>query len=803
MLNKNGARIHITGIVQGVGFRPFVYGLATRLGLVGWVRNTSAGVDILVDGPEGALKDFVNALQSEAPPLSHIDTLEVAAEPANGFKSFEILTSENILGAFQPVSPDVCICDDCLSEMFDPHDRRYLYPFINCTNCGPRFTIIEDIPYDRPKTTMAAFDFCPQCEAEYIDPLDRRFHAQPVACQDCGPHIWLETSGQDAPEIKGPYDAAYTRQVILSVQRLLAEGKVLAIKGLGGFHLACDATNPLAVDGLRQRKLRVDKPFALMLPDLETVEGYVQVSDQEKELLTSRQRPIVLLSRKSSKADLKPIVPETAPHQDTLGIMLPYTPLHYLLFHNFSGRDSVVPPRALVMTSGNLSEEPIAIDNDEARQRLASLADAYLMHNRPIRTRCDDSVVRVTPPSSVLPIRRSRGYAPFPVQLPWELPPLLAAGAELKNTFCITRERYAFLSHHIGDLENYETLCSFEDGVGHFERLFRIKPVAIAYDLHPNYLSTRYALERAGRQGLPAIGVQHHHAHIAACMVENGLLGDQPVIGVAFDGTGYGPDGAIWGGEFLLANYGGETSSLIPQGGYNRLAHLAYVPLPGADAAVRKPGRIALAYLWQAGINWDQAYPCVQAFSDEERGAVLAQLEHHLNAPLTSSMGRLFDAIASLAGVRQIVNYEGQAAIELEALVDPYETSAYFFNLLDGSGPDTTPNPEIAIDAAPLIQAVAADKLSGKPASLIAARFHNGTAQMVLQVCRAIRNRTGSQLVALSGGVWQNVTLLIKTINVLEQDGFTVYTHHQVPPNDGGLALGQAVVAAHQMHATL
>ncbi|HEX7973707.1 MAG TPA: carbamoyltransferase HypF, partial [Anaerolineales bacterium] len=548
-----GARIHITGVVQGVGFRPFVYGLARRLALKGWVRNTSAGVDIEVDGSRHALEAFAQARRDAAPTLARIDSLEVQPRPADGFTGFEIVHSEPIPGAFQPISPDVCICADCLRELFDPADRRYRYPFINCTNCGPRFTIIADIPYDRPKTTMAGFTLCPECAAEYANPLDRRFHAQPVACPTCGPHVWLEFSQAGSAEAHGV--AASHDEALLAAQHLLAQGKLVAVKGLGGFHLACDASNREAVAELRRRKLRVDKPFALMMPDLATVQAHCFVSAAERELLQSPQRPIVLLRRRPGSN----IAPEVAPLQDTLGVMLPYTPLHYLLFAPPASASDLTasrfqPAAALVMTSGNLSEEPIAVDNDEARQRLASLADAFLMHNRPIRTRCDDSVLRVVAlpaqptnePTSHptnqrsslhIPLRRSRGYAPFPVRLPWESPPLLATGSELKNTFCIARERYAFLSHHIGDLQNYETLRSFEDGVGHFERLFRIRPEALAYDLHPDYLATRYALERARSESLPTVGVQHHHAHIAACMAEHGLDGGRPVIGVAFDGT--------------------------------------------------------------------------------------------------------------------------------------------------------------------------------------------------------------------------------------------------------------------------
>jgi len=518
----NGLQVHITGIVQGVGFRPFVYNLATRLQLNGWVRNTSAGVDIEVDGEQDVLDAFVKALRDEAPPLSRIDELTASFCPANGFTSFDIVHSESVEGTFQPISPDVAICDDCLRELFDPNDRRYRYPFINCTNCGPRFTIIKDIPYDRPKTTMVGFKLCPDCEKEYKDPTDRRFHAQPVACPVCGPKVTFERL--NAGTLASAEDA------IQETRKALANGEIVAVKGLGGFHLACNATNAKSVAELRNRKLRVDKPFALMMHDLETVEKHCMVNNAERELLQSAARPIVLLKRKPEPNTAR----EVAPNQDWIGVMLPYTPLHYLLLEKSEGF-----PEALVMTSGNLSEEPIATDNNEARERLSKLADAFLMHDRDIHIRCDDSVVRVFEGNhqseilnrkSIYPIRRSRGYSPFPVKLPFDVPQLLAAGSELKNTFCITNGNYAFLSHHIGDMENYETLKSFEQGVEHFERLFRVKPEVIAYDMHPNYLATRYALERAEREGLPTVAVQHHHAHVAACMAEHGL--NEPVIGV-------------------------------------------------------------------------------------------------------------------------------------------------------------------------------------------------------------------------------------------------------------------------------
>jgi hydrogenase maturation protein HypF len=787
-------RIHITGIVQGVGFRPFVYGLAMRYALTGWVRNTAAGVDIEADGSHETLEKFIYSLKTELPPLARVDHFDVDWGAARGFERFDIVHSEGREGDFIPISPDVSVCPDCLTELFTPTDRRYRYPFINCTNCGPRFTIIKDIPYDRPKTTMADFPMCPDCAAEYQNPLDRRFHAQPVACPVCGPTIWLEVPTEDrGPKTDNALPSTVLRlrsqgikDSLHQAQILLAEGRILAIKGLGGFHLACDATNAAAVAELRRRKLRVDKPFALMMPDLETVKKYCIVSEAESELLQSRQRPIVLLQRKPDSA----IAAQVAPGQTHLGVMLPYTPLHYLLF---SLPTSHLPLTTLVMTSGNLSEEPIAYTNDDARARLSSLADAFLLHNREIHMRCDDSVFRVfdnrtsniritnieSRPPSPYPLRRSRGYAPDPIQLPFDLPPVLATGPELKNTFCLTRDRYAFLSHHIGDMENYETLQSFEQGIEHFERLFRIKPEAIACDSHPDYLSTRYALERAQRSNLPTFNVQHHHAHIAACMADNGLSGDEPVIGVAFDGTGYGDDGAIWGGEFLLADYSG----------YERMAHLDYFPLPGGDAAVRHPARTALALLWSLGLDWDERLLPVLEFCGDDRNLLRTQLERKINTPLTSSMGRLFDAAAALAGVRQKVNYEAQAAIEFEALADPHEAGEYRF---DGS------RPKVQVRSG--VEALIADALAGVPIPIISAKFHNGIASLALEICRQIRvaNNLGRKVnqVALSGGVWQNITLLRRTLSLLEKDGFKVYLHHQVPANDGGISLGQAVIAA-------
>jgi hydrogenase maturation protein HypF len=802
MSDLYGRTIHITGIVQGVGFRPFVYGLAQRHGLTGWVRNSSAGVEIELNGETAVLDQFVNDLQSQLPPLAQIDSLTATPIPPNGATAFEIIPSQPVAGAFQPISPDMSICDDCLRELFDLNDRRYRYPFINCTNCGPRFTIIRDIPYDRPLTTMAAFDLCPDCAAEYHDPLDRRFHAQPVACPACGPRVWLEQLTVDSGQLTVDSEQltpSPCHPLTLSRQ-MLAQGKILAIKGLGGFHLACDGLDETAVSELRRRKLRVDKPFALMVYDVETAAQFCQINEAERALLTSRERPIVLLQKRPDC----PIVESVAPGQNHLGLMLPYTPLHYLLLEPAADF-----PAALVMTSGNLSEEPIVTDNDEARERLSPLADALLLHDRPIETRCDDSVMRVTsvttrktdptphpltlsPPHLVThtesrstPLRRARGYAPTPLKLPWDAQPVLAGGAELKNTFCLTNGRYAFLSHHIGDLENYETLQSFEQGIDHFQCLFRVTPELLAYDLHPNYLATRYILERAEREGLTAVGVQHHHAHIAACMAEHGLSGDRPLIGLSFDGTGYGQDEAIWGGEVLLADYAG----------YERPYHLDYFPLPGGDKATREPWRIALALLHAAGIPWDEDLPPVHHASRITHHApplptITHQLQTGLNAPLTSSLGRLFDGVAALIGLRQTVNYEAQAAMLLEAAVDAGENGRYPLDLNEDRG---------VIEWRELVTAVVADYRAGMAPGRISARFHNSLGHLCLAVSQRLRRQYGLSEVALSGGVWQNVTLLEKTAELLTDHQFTLYLHQKVPANDGGLALGQVAVATWKM----
>ncbi len=760
MRARRAVRIHITGVVQGVGFRPFVYGQAVSAGLKGWVRNTSAGVDIQVEGDPARVESFLTALREQPPPLARIHAFDWEEGQAHGFESFEILKSEALEGDFIPISPDMALCNDCRRELFDPADRRYRYPFINCTNCGPRFTIIQDIPYDRPYTTMAPFEMCADCAAEYQDPLDRRFHAQPVACPVCGPQVWLEVEGERIAE---------GEQAIQAARQQIQAGKILAIKGLGGFHLACDASNEEAVATLRGRKLRVDKPFAVMVPTIDEALEQAQMTETELGLFSSRERPIVLVNRRPDST----IDEAVAPGQNRLGLMLPYTPLHELILEQENGY-----PTALVMTSGNTSEEPIATDNQEALQRLGSLADGFLLHDRAIRTRCDDSVVGAFE-TEIYPLRRSRGYAPYPIRLPWAGKPILAGGSELKNTFCLMQGENAFISHHIGDLENYETLNAFEDGIQHYERLFRVQPELFAYDLHPDYLATRYIKERSAREERPAFGVQHHHAHIAACMVENGFEPESRVIGLSFDGTGYGHDGAIWGGEVLVGGYA-EVE---------RAAHLRYVPLPGGDTAVRAPWRMALAWLWGSGLEWSDDLAPVVGSSQEERHVLLAQLEQGLNAPPTSSMGRLFDAVAALVGVRQKVNYEAQAAMELEALVDLSEQGLYPITVEDE-----------LIDPGETFAAILEDVRRKIDKGVIAARFHNTLVSMIETLCDPLREAHGLHDVVLSGGVWQNLVLLEKSVMSLRERGYTVWIHQQVPANDGGVSLGQvAVVSVREM----
>ena len=788
------ARLVVKGVVQGVGFRPFIYRLAQEHGLKGWVFNSTEGVVIEVEGEKESVEAFIADIALKAPPLAVIEKVDATFLPPVGYSSFVIQPSREDEDGLVLVSPDIATCSDCLRELFDPHDRRYRYPFINCTNCGPRFTIIEGVPYDRPRTTMKAFAMCESCEAEYHDPANRRFHAQPNACPACGPRVWLEKS-------KGIGDKGYglrvnpltpnplipnpsTDEAIERARELLAAGYIVAVKGLGGFHLACDATNDEAVRRLRERKGRVDKPFALMSPDIEAVERYCYLSEGERQLLLSPQRPIVLLRERPDS----PISKLVAPRNNYLGVMLPYTPLHYLLLSDGEDPSHPAPspfspnpfPLALVMTSGNMSEEPIVTDNEEARRRLSRLADYFLMHNRPIHIRCDDSVTRLFEGREFI-IRRSRGYAPFPVRLPFQLKEILACGAELKNTFCLTKDTYAFLSQHIGDMENLETLRSYEASIEHFKQLFRIEPRIIACDMHPDYLSTKYAHQEARGKGQETeakmlVAVQHHHAHIASCMAENGLEGR--VIGVAFDGTGYGEDGRIWGGEFLVCDYAD----------FERVAHLAYVPLPGGEMAIRRPYRMALSHLHHAYGSLDLDLPLLRRMDPVELRVIEHQIETGLNSPFTSSMGRLFDAVSALIGVRDVINYEAQAAIELEMIAAEDVEEGYAFLL--------SPSPyPLIIDPAPVIHAIVADLRAGVEASVISARFHNGVAGMIAAVCGAIREREGLNRVVLSGGVFQNVYLLSRALKRLREEGFEVFIHHQVPTNDGGVSLGQALVA--------
>jgi hydrogenase maturation protein HypF len=741
----------VTGVVQGVGFRPFVHTLATDLGLTGFIGNDAAGVFIEVEGEAAILDRFHARLLDEAPPAARIQAVTSQDVPPDGGWRFSIVSSVSRTSGQALVSPDLRTCDDCLRELADPRDRRHGYPFINCTNCGPRFTITRRTPYDRPNTTMATFSMCAACRTEYEDPADRRFHAQPNACAVCGPAVWLE----DEAEAKAGADP------IAATRELIATGDVVAVKGIGGFHLACDATSDEAVARLRERKGRVDKPFAIMVADTATARRLVELDPAEVRLLESMERPI-LLARALPGSPVSSLV---APGNGYLGIMLPYTPLHHLL----------LPPGAVwVMTSGNRSSEPIVKDNDEARHRLQDLADAFLMHDRDIEVPCDDSVVRILD-GAELPVRRSRGYAPFPVSLPFEVPPLLATGGELKATFCLAAGHDAFMSQHIGDMENLETLAAFTAAAEQMQALFRIEPELIATDLHPGYLSARWAEETAA--GRPVVRVQHHHAHIAAVMVENQLTG--PIIGFSFDGTGFGTDGTVWGGEVLVADYGS----------YTRVAHLGTVPLPGGDAAVLRPYRMALAHLWAADVPWSEDLPSVAVADSVERGALTVQLQRGLNSVATSSMGRLFDAVSSLAGVRHVVTYEAQAAIELEALVDDAATGSYGFAIHAAADP-------IRIDAGPVIAAVAEDAQSGTPSGVVAARFHRAVVSMMVEVAERLQQHHGIATVGLSGGVFQNVTIASAARKRLEAQGFAVATHHQVPPNDGGLALGQAVVAA-------
>jgi len=775
------ASISVRGIVQGVGFRPFVYGLAVEHNLKGWVYNTSEDVKIEVEGEAEAVEQFERELETKAPPLAHIEGVTTEHHPPRGYKNFEIRHSQAQEGKYQLISPDVATCQACLGELLNPEDRRYRYPFTNCTNCGPRFTIIEDMPYDRPKTTMHYFQMCPQCQAEYDNPLDRRFHAQPNACPECGPQV--ELVDNQGSKITGS-------NPIAAASQLLKEGKIVAIKGLGGFLLACDATSDTVVKTLRQRKKRSSKPFAIMVTDIYEAKRHCYVSPEEENLLTSPQSPIVLMRWREGSS----VSREVAPNLRFLGVMLPYTPLHHILL-----RDTGLP---LVMTSGNLSEEPIARDNDEALRRLSGIADYFLVHNRDIYSRYDDSVAIVERGTSQL-IRRARSYAPYPIRLPFEAKQVLGCGAEEKNTFCLTKDNYAFLSQHIGDMENMETLEHFDTTISLYKRLFHVEPEIVAHDLHPDYLATKYALE-LGESGIKLIPVWHHHAHIASCMADNGL--ESPVIGVAFDGTGLGADGNIWGGEFLVADYRN----------FRRAGHLEYLPLPGGDAATKRPYRTAIGYILTLlgenalnaviatlnGVNGKQSQlASIGQVTEVEIEVIKRQIERRINSPFSSSMGRLFDAISALLGIRGEIDYEGQAAVELEmaahssviarrvsdeAIYDAQES--YPYRIMEDQGIRI-------VHLRDLLSAVIEDLYQGISKGRISVKFHNTVARMINEMCRLIADETSVIQVALSGGVFQNRLLLRKTVSSLESSGFQVFTHRQVPCNDGGISLGQAVIA--------
>jgi hydrogenase maturation protein HypF len=745
-------KLRVTGVVQGVGFRPHVYNLAGRLGLAGFVLNDGAGVVVELEGAPETIDEFIGQLKAGPPPRARLDALEEEELEPRGEEAFVI--AESLPGEAETlVSPDLSTCGDCLDELLEPEDRRFRYPFINCTNCGPRFTIIRGVPYDRPKTTMASFAMCPTCRAEYDDPSNRRFHAQPNACPACGPRLALWDAEGEAIE---------TDDLIADVKQLLFDGRVVAVKGLGGYHLACDATSSDAVETLRSRKYREDKPFAVMARDVAVVRRHCDVDDAELALLISEKRPIVLLPKKEPCH-----LPEAiAPRNRYLGVMLPYTPLHHLLFDD--------DLEILVMTSGNRADEPIAYRDERVVEHLAGIADYYLTHDRPVARRVDDSVTRVFRGREYA-IRRSRGYVPLPLELgrTYEKS-VLAVGAELKNTFCLTKGARAFVSHHVGDLENVATVEAFEEGIAHFRELFDVEPNAVARDLHPDYLASRYA--QASR--LPEVVVQHHHAHVASVLADAGYY-EGRVIGVAFDGAGLGDDGAVWGGEFLIADLNG----------YERAAHLKYVPLPGGDAAAREPWRMALS--WLCAVYGDGVLKKRLPFLDEiprgRREMVLEAAAKGVNAPPTSSMGRLFDAVAALVGLRNFINYEGQAALELEQLASLEEEGAYEFSYEEGA--------PLIIDASPVVEAAASDAVAGVAADVVAARFHNGVAAMVARVVAALRDKYNLETVALGGGCFQNITLLNKLVPSLEGAGFSVLLHSRVPTNDGGLSLGQAAVA--------
>jgi len=743
-------RLQVRGIVQGVGFRPCVYRLATELKIGGWVWNAAAGVEIEVEGPERTLVSFLQRLRTEAPPLAFIHDIETETRLPRGEKEFVILPSRS--GAETTLlPPDLATCERCLAEVCDPTNRRFRYAFANCTDCGPRFTIVEALPYERAATTMSDFPLCPACVAEYYDPTDRRFHAEPVACPVCGPHVQLVQHDGGTPDGSSQDD-------IVRAAMLLAEGAVIAVQGVGGFHLVCDATNEAAVRRLRLAKDRAHKPLAVMTATLSEACLHGEISEEEARLLTSVHAPIVLVRQRSDSW----LAAAVAPGQTYVGLMLPYSPLHVLLVQDAG--------RPLVMTSGNRRDEPLCRTHAEAEAALGQWVDALLVHNRPIKQRCDDSVFFVAD-TGPQPVRRSRGYTPLPVCVPLAAPrPLLAVGAELKNTFCLLHDREAFLSQHLGDMSSLATQRHWSEALAHLQALLKTTPEVIAHDLHPDYATSRYAVAA----GVPIIGVQHHHAHIVSCLADNGETG--PVIGVAFDGAGYGLDGAIWGGEFLVTDIKN----------FRRVGHLQYLPLPGGDAAIRRPSRIALAYL-MALLPTMPALPFLERLSQEEQRVIARMLDRRINTPLTSSCGRLFDAVAAMIGVQGEVTYEAQAAIELETLSTHADVDQPIY-------PFVFEGDEVKLGS--VFQEIVHDLERKVAPGVIGRRFHATVAEIVGTVCSRVRKNEGLDKVALSGGCFQNRLLLGLTARRLRQSGFTVYTHRQVPTNDGGISLGQALVAA-------
>ncbi len=746
-------RITVKGIVQGVGFRPFVYRLACRYRLGGWVLNSGDSVCIEVEGGERETHEFVNALQNEKPPLAQLTEVSVDVCQVEGDTEFVIKVSRPSAGEVPMISPDIATCPDCRREILDKSDRRFQYPFTNCTNCGPRYTIIKSMPYDRIATTMSEFPMCPVCQNEYDDPANRRFHAQPNACPVCGPHYRLMNN--NFAEIPVPAGS----NVFQETKGLIAAGKIVAVKGLGGYHLACDARNHTAVESLRSRKIREDKPFAVMCGNIDTVKQLCTVSPAEEELLTGTIRPIVLLD-KSAAFDL---AEQVAPGNPRIGIMLPYTPAHELLLG---------PDDAWVMTSGNTSDEPIAYDDADACSRLNHIADYFLLHNRSIYRRADDSVVRIFASKPYI-LRRSRGYTPSPVRLAKKTIPVLACGGELKNSFCLTYEDKAYLSAHIGDLENMSTYNYYLESIDHYRRLFNITPQVVAYDIHPEYLSTKYALSL----DLPKAPVQHHHAHTAAVMAEHGL--SEPVIGVSFDGTGYGTDGTLWGGEFLVASYQD----------FRRAGHCKYLPLPGGTKAIKEPWRLAvwlLHELWGNSLT-DLKIPLIQALPGEWPLIIQAAAKG-INSPSTSSAGRLFDAAASIIGLRNSINYEGQAAVELEMIAGTTAGSTLPYRIIPGVTKQ--------LDFLPSFAALVELTQLGQSKEYLAASFHTTVANATVEMVQLINRETGIDKIVLSGGVFQNIRLLTEVTGLLQEKSLHIYLPHQTPPNDGGLALGQAIIAA-------